>query len=207
MCMFLPFSPEQLCLDSIQQIKSLLSLHWQVLKVLIVNFQASTLDQCHHLLMNLSCKSASKHLDAISARSAVCFLQPILQFSKKTSMPPLRLRFLYARGGEPIYYHGPHELCIIACGLQNQIILSYNSTFIQLWGIVTSLDLLSKYLLTMELRFDATLCSNAKFDAGHIKCSCGPQVPHPCYRPILYLHASDVYQHSTFNGSRAETTL
>jgi len=69
--MFLAFSPEQLCSDLSRQIKSLLSLNWQVLKVLIVKFQASTLDQCHHLLINLSCKSASKSLNATSARSAV----------------------------------------------------------------------------------------------------------------------------------------
>jgi len=34
------------------------------LKILIVKFQASTLDQCHHLLINLSCKSASKPFNA-----------------------------------------------------------------------------------------------------------------------------------------------
>jgi len=42
----------------------LLSLNWQVLKVLMMKFQVSTLDQCHHLLINLSCKSASKLLHA-----------------------------------------------------------------------------------------------------------------------------------------------
>jgi len=30
----------------------------------------------------------------------------------------------YGRGGEPIYYHGPHRLCIIAGGPQNHLILS-----------------------------------------------------------------------------------
>jgi len=49
-------------------------------------------------------------------------------------------------------------------------------------------DLLSKYLLTMELRFDAMLYSNLaneNSDAGHMKCSrvpnfaCGTEVPHP----------------------------
>jgi len=55
---------------------------------------------------------------------------------------------------------------------------------------VTSLDLLSKYPLFIEFRFDAMLCSrfdamlcsklgNENSDAGHIKCSRGPQVPHP----------------------------
>jgi len=62
--MFLAFSPEHMCSDLIQQIKSLLSLNWQVSKVLIVKFQASTLDQCHHLFINLSCISAGKPLNA-----------------------------------------------------------------------------------------------------------------------------------------------
>jgi len=53
---------------------------------------------------------------------------------------------------------------------------------------VTSLNVLSKYLLIMELRFDAMLYSNTgneNSDAGQIKCSHGPhlargpQVPHP----------------------------
>ena len=35
-----------------------------------MKFQASTLDQCHHLHINLSCKSDCKPLNAISARSA-----------------------------------------------------------------------------------------------------------------------------------------
>ena len=78
-----------------RKIKSLLSLNRQVLKVLIEKFPAFTLDQCHHLLINLFCKNASKPLNAASARSAVCFLQPILQLSKKSSRPPTRLRFLY----------------------------------------------------------------------------------------------------------------
>jgi len=53
---------------------------------------------------------------------------------------------------------------------------------------MTSLDFLSKYLLIMELRFDAMLYSNPSnenSDAGHIKCSHGPylargrQIPLP----------------------------
>jgi len=83
--MFLAFSCEQLCSDLSWQMKSLLSLNWHVLKVSMVKFQASTWDQCHHLLINLSCKSASKPLNALSARSAVCFLQPISQLSTKSS--------------------------------------------------------------------------------------------------------------------------
>jgi len=35
-----------------------------------------------------------------------------------------RLNFDEVSGGEPIYCYGPHELCIIAGGTQNQLILS-----------------------------------------------------------------------------------
>jgi len=38
----------------------------------------------------------------------------------------------------------------------------------------------------MELRFDSMLYSNLgneNSDAGRIKCSRGPQVPQPCFRP------------------------
>ena len=48
---------------------------------------------------------------------------------------------------------------------------------------MASFDLLSKYLLIMELRFEAMLYSklgNVNSVAGHIKCSRVPQVPHPC---------------------------
>ena len=46
---------------------------------------------------------------------------------------------------------------------------------------MTSLDLLSKCVRIMELRFDAMLyCNLVNDDEGHIKCSRGPQVPHPC---------------------------
>ena len=62
--MFLACSPERLYSDLSRQPKSWLSLNWQVLKVLTVKFQASALDQCHHLLINLSCKSVGKPLDA-----------------------------------------------------------------------------------------------------------------------------------------------
>jgi len=55
-------------------------------------------------------------------------------------------------------------------------------------GIEASYDILSKYLLIMELRFDTLLESklgNENSDAGHIKCTrglhlaSGPQVRHP----------------------------
>jgi len=35
-----------------------------------------------------------------------------------------------ARHSKPIYYVGPHELCIIVGGPQNQLILSENSSFL-----------------------------------------------------------------------------
>jgi len=41
----------------------------------------------------------------------------------------------------------------------------------------------------MELYFGAMLCSNfgdENSDAGHIKCSCEPQVPHPCLKALRY---------------------
>jgi len=53
---------------------------------------------------------------------------------------------------------------------------------------VASLDLLSKHLLILEHRFDAMLYSNLgneNCNADHIKCSRGPQVPHPCCRASL----------------------
>jgi len=60
---------------------------------------------------------------------------------------------------------------------------------------VTSLDILSKYLVIMELRFDVMLCSNLgseNFYASHIKCSCevhvahGPWVTHPWCRARVH---------------------
>jgi len=41
-----------------------------------------------------------------------------------------RLRSMLNMGGEPNYYRGPHELCIIAGGSKFQVVLSQNSTFI-----------------------------------------------------------------------------
>jgi len=110
------------------------------------------------------------------------------------------ITIVYTRGGEPIYYHGPHKLWIIAGG--TQITIDFILTFylylstrdrasydILSWVIEVS-DLLSKYLLITELRFDAILYSklgNENSDAGRIKysrgrhLSCGPQVPHPWF--------------------------
>ena len=63
----------------------------------LVNFQVSTLNESLHFLVKLSCESFRENLDAIlvSARSAICFFQPILQLSKKSSWPSLWLHFLY----------------------------------------------------------------------------------------------------------------
>ena len=93
--MFLAFSSEQLCSDLKSKNQKSAFIETTVLKVLIEKFPASTLDHCHHLLVNLFCKSASKPLNDVSARSAVCFLQPILQMSRKSSRPPWRVRFFH----------------------------------------------------------------------------------------------------------------
>ena len=61
----------------------------------LIKFLVSALDQSHHLIVRFSRKSACENHDAVSARSAVCFLQPILKLSKKSSCPPLWLRLLY----------------------------------------------------------------------------------------------------------------
>ena len=56
---------------------------------------------------------------------------------------------------------------------------------------MSSLDLLSKYLLNMELRFDAMLYSNLgndNSDEGHIKCSRGSQVPQPWFEATMQWH-------------------
>ena len=60
-----------------------------------VNFKTSTFNKSHHFLVKLAFGSVCENLDAISARSAVGFFQPILQLSKESSWPSLRLRFLY----------------------------------------------------------------------------------------------------------------
>jgi len=63
-----------------------------------LKFQGSVLDENHHFLAEFPCKSAYDRVDAISARSAVCFLQSILQLSKKSSRPPSWLRlFIFTR--------------------------------------------------------------------------------------------------------------
>ena len=68
---FLAFSPEHLCSDLSRQTKNLLSLNWHVLKVLIAKFHASSLDLYFgSMLINLSCKSASKPLNAHYCPSA-----------------------------------------------------------------------------------------------------------------------------------------
>jgi len=70
---------------------------------------------------------------------------------------------------------------------------------------VTSIDLLSKYLLIMELRFGVMLYSNLgneNFDAGHIKCPRGPQVSPPCFNTTCFM--AEVYSR---NGTRWEVRV
>jgi len=53
---------------------------------------------------------------------------------------------------------------------------------------VTPLDLLSKYLLNMDHRFDTLLYSNLGIEnsvAGHIKWLRGPQVLHSCTTRLI----------------------
>jgi len=79
------------CSDLSRQMHSPFSLNWQILrKFFLVKFQASILDESHPLRVKVSCKSPFQNLDVLSARSAVCLLQPILQLSL---WPPLWLRF------------------------------------------------------------------------------------------------------------------
>jgi len=64
----------------------------------------------------------------------------------------------------------------------------------------------------MELRFDAILYSklgNETSDAGHIKFSRGPQVPHPCSRPNrdLFDDETTVYVDMVFTKLRNMKTL
>jgi len=53
----------------------------------------------------------------------------------------------------------------------------------------------------MELHLDAMLCSNIgnkNSDAGHIKCSHGPQVPHTCSNgAIIIVSYADEYTTTT----------
>ena len=92
------------------------------------------------------------------------------------------------KGGEPICYHGLHKFWIIVGLLAGGIyhmILSWNSTFILLWRIEASYD-----MLIMKIRFDAILYSklgNKISDVGHVKCSCGLQAPHRCFEGVAYI--------------------
>jgi len=53
---------------------------------------------------------------------------------------------------------------------------------------VTFLDLLSACFLIVDFSFNAMLCSNLgnKNSDAAILCSCVPQAPHPCSRPLLF---------------------
>jgi len=61
-------------------------------------FLACTLDQNHHLLVKFSCKSACENLDAISARSAICLLQAVLQFEQEVNVAAIMIAlFIFTR--------------------------------------------------------------------------------------------------------------
>ena len=73
-------------------------------------------------------------------------------------------------------------------GRKKQVILSKNSNSILLWGIEASLDIVSKCLLIMELRFDEILRSmlgNENSDAGQFKCSLRPHLARGFPTPAL----------------------
>ena len=93
-------------------------------------------------------------------------------------------------------YHRPHELwrnIVVPQNVLMQLMLKNTTkrtaffTFLKMSSKNYDKQkerLMSKYLLIMEFRFGAILCSlsNEKSDVGHIKQSCGPQVAHPWYR-------------------------
>jgi len=59
----------------------------------------------------------------------------------------------------------------------------------------------------MEFRFDAMLCShlgNGNSGAGHVKCSCGPLVPHRCYTGFV---ARQRYQRGILRWSWNEVNI
>ena len=48
----------------------------------LVKFQVSTLEESQHLLVKLSCESACENLDAVSARSALCFFSQYCSWAR-----------------------------------------------------------------------------------------------------------------------------
>jgi len=78
---------QKILFSSIKHVKFLVFKH--------VKFEASTLNQSHNFLVKLSFKSTFEKLVVVSAPYAVCYLQAIMQLSKKPLWLPLRLRFLY----------------------------------------------------------------------------------------------------------------
>ena len=70
----------------------------------LVTLFASTLHRRLHLFIKFSRWSACENLDAISARSAVCFFQAILQLCKTLLLMALWLRFLYLRASD-VHHH------------------------------------------------------------------------------------------------------
>jgi len=88
-----------------------------------------TLTKWPEFLQNASGNPIRRYPRVLSCICAfLCYCDGCL----KSSALRVGVKTSYTVGGEPIYCHGPHELCIIAGGPQNQLILSSNSTFIQL---------------------------------------------------------------------------
>jgi len=72
--------------------------------LLLVKFQVSTLDESQHLLVKLSCESACENLDAISARSALCFFSANIAVEQEVIVAAIVIAVgLFARHALLIY--------------------------------------------------------------------------------------------------------
>ena len=90
---------------------------------------------------------------------------------------------MWRRGGERVYYHGPHELCIIAGGCKINWfypkVLPF-SNYEEEWLLLTYyLSTCLSWIFVLTRCCTLTWVYNENCVAGHIKCSRGPQVPHP----------------------------
>jgi len=80
-------------------------------------------------------------------------------FSCAETFDRYKFWIIYSKGGEAIYYHGPHEFCITAGGLRKSV------TFILKFSVHTNMrksdiSYLTKYLFIMEFHFNTILYSN-----------------------------------------------
>jgi len=94
--------------------------------------------------------------------------------------------FIESRGRESIYYHGPHELCIIAGGPQKfyLYLTMRKSDFSWLTTEVPA------YHGASFWRDFVFLLGSGNSDEGHIKCSRGPQGPYPWFRARISIRGN-----------------